>query len=132
MVMKSALDDFRGRSLRAVSGLMRKLDYVASLREPDGTYSHWGLARVYGADAAQGAVSEAHRGIVTTILRTPFSKLLQDTQESMASGKNESAELIAGWNRQKSRLMPPHAGPGTERHLSSVLSALSSLLEHQR
>lgn len=52
VVLKSALEDFEGSSLGAVPGLLGKLYYVAMLHDGHGAYSHWGLARVHGQEAA--------------------------------------------------------------------------------
>jgi hypothetical protein len=127
MTLKSPLEDFRGKSLTAVSGQLPKLAYVAGLRAADGSYGHWGLARVHGEAAAQQAVTEAHRRIVSTILKTPLRQLLREMEESISPEKRELADFLAGLNRD--RLMPPRPGAGTERHLDSVLGALSSLVE---
>lgn len=116
--------------MRAVSGLLGKLAYLGSLREADGSYSHWGLTRVYGETAAQQAVSEAHRGVVTTILRTPLAQLVRDMEESIGPEKNKQADFLAGLTRD--RLISPRPGAGAERHLNSVLGALTSLVDSQR
>ena len=52
VVLKSALEDFASSSLSAVPGLLAKLHYVAMLHDGHGAYSHWGLARVHGQEAA--------------------------------------------------------------------------------
>jgi hypothetical protein len=128
MTLKSALDDFRGRSLQAVSGLLCKLAYIAGLREKDGSYAHWGLARTYGDAAAQHAVGEAHRSVISAILKTPLRQLLRDMEESIGSEKAQQADFLAELNRDDQHLLPPRPGAGAERHLSSVLSALSTLV----
>jgi len=132
MTLKPALEDFQGRSLRAVSGLLPKLAYVASLREADSSYRHWGLSRVFGEAAAQQAVTEAHRGIVSTILRTPLGKLLQDIEQSIGPGKREQTDFLASLNRGSLHLIPPRPAAGAERHLNSVLGALASLVASRR
>jgi hypothetical protein len=131
MALKSALEDFRGRTLRAVSGELSKLAYVASLRDTDGSYSHWGLARVYGEAEAQQAVSDAHKGVVSTILRTPLRQLLRDVEESAGPTKEEQAAFLAGLDRGDAQLLPKRPGAGAERHLNSALCALASLVKTQ-
>jgi hypothetical protein len=132
MALKSALEDFRGRSLRAVSGELSKLAYVAGLRGTDGSYAHWGLARVYGEAAAQQAVGDAHKGVVSAILRTPLRHLLRDMEESVGPGKQELTAFLAELGRGDGRLVPTRPGAGAERHLNSALCALASLVKTRR
>jgi hypothetical protein len=132
MTLKSAMEDLQSRTLRAVSGLLAKLDYLASLREPDGSYSHWGLARVHGESAAQRALQEAHRGIVTKVLRTPLRSLLRDVDESKRQTETGPADLLDRLKDCPSKVVPPGPGAGTERHLNSVLHALWHLAKSRR
>ena len=64
MTLKSVKEDLQASTLRAISGKLAKLAYLASIRLEDGTYSHWGLSRVHGEASAQEALAEAHRGVV--------------------------------------------------------------------
>jgi len=43
MTLKSALQDLKETTLAAVSGLLGKLAYMASLRRGEGRYEHWGM-----------------------------------------------------------------------------------------
>ena len=128
MTLKSALEDLQGRTLRAVSGLLGKLEYLASLRKSDGSYSHWGLERVHGKAATQRALTEAHRGLVSRILRTPLEELLRDVDESSRPKQLASGDFVERLNEQPVHLIPPSPGAGTERHLNSVLRALAGLV----
>jgi len=126
MSLKSAAEDLQARTLRAVSGLLGKLEYLAGLRQGDGSYTHWGLSRVHGDDATQRALGEAHRGVVSAILRMPLRKLLQDLDDSGRESKRDPADLLAKLS-DSSQAVPPQPGAGVSRHLSSVLRALASL-----
>ena len=128
MTLYSAFDDFQDRSLRSIGGVLRRLIYVVSLRGSDGSYSHWGLERVYGSAAGRDAVAQAHKRLVTAILRMPMAKLLEDVRLSQLSEDDQGKEWLADLNRQRAQMLPPTPGAGTERHLSAVLAALSSLL----
>ena len=127
MVLKSVQEDLRARTLQAVTGLLGKLQYFASLRQDDGSYMHWGLSRVYGEEAAQGALAEAHRHLVSSILQTPLRKLVQDADESSQSKGIEPREFLADLQRCEGQTLPGDPGAGYRRHLSSVLRALSAL-----
>lgn len=131
MTLKSAVEDLQSRTLRAVSGLLGKLDYLASLREPDGSYSHWGLARVHGEPATQRALGDEHRGVVTRILRTPLRTLLNDVDESTTPKGVGSVVFLEQMNDRASQVVPGAPGAGTERHLNSVLRALLRLAKNR-
>jgi hypothetical protein len=127
MSLKSAAEDVQARTLRAVSGLLGKLEYLAGLRQGDGSYTHWGLSRVHGDEATQRALGEAHRGVVSSILRTPLRKLLQDLNDSGRETTREPADLLKKLSDASSQVVPPQPGAGASRHLSSVLRALANL-----
>jgi hypothetical protein len=124
------MQDVQDRTLRAVTGLLAKLQYLVSLRTQDGTYSHWGLERVHGEAATQNALKDAHRGVVSSILRTQLRNLFRDLQETSGSEK-ETADLLDHLQASP-QIIPPKPGAGTERHLNSVLHALARLVKHQR
>jgi hypothetical protein len=132
MALKSVREDLQASTLRAISGLLGKLRYLASLRAEDGTYSHWGLSRVHGEAAAQEALSQAHQGVVTKILRAPLCKLLDDVQDSCAGSKQPKMEFLGELEGREMQALPPRAGVGSRRHLSSVLHALLALAKSQQ
>ena len=126
------MEDLESRTLRAVAGLLGKLDYLARLRAPDGSYSHWGLARVHGESATQRALVDAHRGIVKEILRTPLRSLLRDVDDSGNPKETRPVDFLEKLKDHPSELVPPGPGAGTGRHLSSVLDALWHLAKTRR
>lgn len=132
MTLKSIAEDLQDRTLRAVAGFLGKLLYLAGLREADGTYVHWGLARVHGEGATQRALTEAHRGIVARILRMPLRNLLQDVEDSGGPYDSGREELLANLKARPEQLVPPHPGAGSARHLNSVLHALAGLLKNRQ
>ena len=129
MTFKSIAEDLQDRTLRAVAGVLGKLGYVAGLREADGTYMHWGLARIHGDAATQRALTEAHKGLVSRILRMPMRKLLQDVEESSGSEETQKVAFVEKLNQRPVHLLHPAPGAGTVRHLNSVLHALASLVK---
>jgi hypothetical protein len=131
MRLHSALEDLTNTTLRAVSGMVAKLDYLSSLREGT-SYVHWGLARVYGKKAAQEALAQAHHVIFSKVLRTPLRDLVEDLEEcSIRVGLTPSAYLKQLRNSSH-KLVPGHPGCASARHFSSVLYALSSLEKTRR
>lgn len=127
MTFQSPFDDFVLNSLTAIAGLLGKLDYVAGLRREDGSYCHWGLARVHGESAAHQAASEAHRLLFSQVLTTPLAHLLDDVAQSqpdLSLGVNDYLEYLA---RRLPVLTPAGAGEGPFLHFNSVLHAVSAL-----
>jgi hypothetical protein len=127
MTLKSALQDLRETTLAAVSGLLAKLAYLGSLRRSEGGYLHWGMALVHGEEASNRALKAAHSEVLSTVLRTPISALVEDLQESSQDSQKTAAAYVAGMREQFSELLPTPEDPVSARHLNSVLIALSSL-----
>ena len=132
MPIFSALEDLQETTLKAVTGYLRRLEYLAGLRDREGGYTHWGLARVYGELHAKRALADAHREVLTRILSTPIRKLEKDVEESSEMAGTPPAEYLEQLTTGSSRLLPPNPGAGSGRHLSSVLHALVSLRKHRK
>jgi hypothetical protein len=131
MTLHSALEDLRATTLGAISGTLRKLEYLAGLRGPRGTYSHWGLARIHGELAASKALEEEHHSLISTVLGTPIQSLLQDVEAASQIEQISPVQYVAKL-KEEPGLLPPNPGAGSAQHLSSVLDALLSLLRHRR
>lgn len=122
----SPFDDFVLNSLAAIAGLFHKLEYVANLRQEDGSYRHWGLARVHGEDEADQAAMEAHRLLFSKVLNTPLATLLDDAESQFATGR-ETEEYFDYLSQRLPRLAPEGTGKGPVLHFNSVLHAVSAL-----
>jgi hypothetical protein len=109
-----ASDDFRGRSLGSFETLWARLRYAASLMTSDGRYSHAGMERRHGADAAQAALANSHHDAFHEVLREPLPDQVMAKEEGDASAPPES--LIPG------------TATGAERlHFKWLYSAISAL-----
>jgi len=131
MARHSAQQDLRDTSLKSIQGGLNKLQYLADLRDSsDSPYSHWGLARIHGEEAASRALADEHRRLLAIVLATPVEKLLQDVQRcSEVCGTTPEAFVEKLCARKVSSLLPPGSDSATEAHLSSVLAALSALVK---
>jgi hypothetical protein len=127
MTLKSALQDLRETTLAAVSGLLAKLAYLGSLRRREGGYLHWGMSLVHGEESSDRALKLAHTEVLSTVLRTPISDLVEDLRESSRDKQQTAGAYIEGMREQLSELLPSPQDAPSARHLSSVLVALSSL-----
>ncbi|MGA7219074.1 MAG: hypothetical protein WBX38_12195 [Candidatus Sulfotelmatobacter sp.] len=132
MTLKSALQDLRETTLAAVSGLLAKLAYIASLRRREGGYTHWGLSLLHGEDASDRALKAAHSQALSAVLRAPIADLVEDLRESNRDGDKTAAEYANGMRGQCRQLLPSENDEVAARHLNSVLVALSSLEQNQK
>ncbi len=128
MTLKSALQDVKESTLAAVSGLLGKLAYLASLRREHGRYEHWGMESVYGQESSQRALKTAHSEVLTGILRTPLALLLEDLDHSRKSSGLPAQIYVEAMGSQFEDLLPDgRQNTPASSHLNSVLLALSSL-----
>lgn len=128
MTLKSAFQDLKETTLAAVSGLLGKLAYLASLRRERGRYEHWGMETVHGEEASERALKAAHAEIVTGVLRTPLPAMVEDLQQSSASSGVAPREYVEKMRGQFDDLLPAdRKDTPSAAHLNSVLVALSSL-----
>ncbi len=132
MTLKSALQDLRETTLAAVSGLLAKLAYLGSLRRREGGYRHWGMALVHGEEASDRALKAAHTEVLSTVLRTPISDLVEDLHESTQSSRENAGIYIEGMRAQFNELLPSPQDAVSAAHLNSVLVALSNLEKNRK
>jgi hypothetical protein len=126
MTLKSALHDVKETTLAAVSGLLGKLGYLASLRQARGRYEHWGMEAVHGAESSERALKTAHDEVVTEVLRTPLESLEQDLEESSQGVGVDPPAYVEELRSRVQDLLSGEDSPAAT-HLNSVLVALSSL-----
>jgi hypothetical protein len=131
MTFKSAFEDLSRTTLRAVSGCLKKLEYLAGLRSGSGEYTHWGFRKVYGRTTANATLAAAHREAVSEVLSTPIRELLEDTEKSAQGGGTEVESYLQLLAKRGESLLPDEPGVGSSRHLSSVLHALLGLVRSQ-
>ncbi len=125
MRLKSAREDFEANTLGAVPGLLGRLSYVGGLQDGNGTYDHWGLARVHGDAAAQDAIRASHRILLSEILKRPLAVLLKDVPASCVNEHLTEMEFLASLTQS----LPKPVSRAALAHLRSVLSALLALAE---
>ena len=132
MTLKSAFQDLRETTLAAVSGLLAKLAYLASLRRPEGGYRHWGLSLIHGEESSERALKAAQGEVLSNVLRTPISELVDDLRESSQQENKTAEAYVKNMREQFSELLPSADDSASAAHLNSVLTALSSLEKSQK
>jgi hypothetical protein len=132
MTLKSALQDLKETTLAAVSGLLGKLAYLASLHRRQGHYEHWGMEATHGAESSERALKTAHAEILARVLRTPLESLVDDLEESSRGSGVGAQEYVEEMRDRFDALLPGERGDSpAASHLNSVLVALSSLQKHR-
>jgi len=86
----SPKEDFKNRTLKALPSLLEKLSYVCSLRNPDGTYDHWGLKQLLGEAKANDTIHGIHGDLAAEATRTPIREL---SRQYESSGSPQRAPL---------------------------------------
>ncbi len=128
MTLKSALQDVKETTLAAVSGLLGKLAYLASLRRGQEGYQHWGMSLVHGTESSDRAMKTAHTEVVADVLRSPLVSLENDLEESSRNSGVSARAYVEGMRGQIEDLLPGgRKDSPAAAHLNSVLLALSSL-----
>jgi hypothetical protein len=128
MTLKSALQDVRETTLAAVSGMLGKLAYLASLRKKQGGYQHWGMSLVHGEESSERALRTAHAEVVARVLREPIGSLVDDLQESSQDRGVSPDAYVDEMRRRFGDLLPEERkDTAAASHLNSVLVALSAL-----
>jgi hypothetical protein len=128
MTLKSALQDLKETTLAAVSGLLGKLAYLASLRRAHGRYEHWGMEGIHGTESSERAMKAAHVEVVAGVLRTPLASLVEDLERSSQGSGEVPQAYLAQMREGFEDLLPDgRQNSPVSSHLSSVLQALSSL-----
>lgn len=129
MSVFSVAEDFSYYTLKAVPGLWGKVRYVSGLRQQDGRYEHWGLARKYGTDAAQSAIVDAHHSLLMQVLRMPLVELLKETEEAASQENISFNDYVRQLAAEGEGLLPASVPEITARHFMTVLQSLSSLAQ---
>ncbi|MGC2171611.1 MAG: hypothetical protein WA555_05365 [Candidatus Sulfotelmatobacter sp.] len=132
MTLKSALQDLRGTTLAAVSGLLARLAYLGSLRRREGGYGHWGMSLVHGDEPSDRALKAAHTEVLSTVLRTPIADLVEDLRDSSQNCWKTKEAYVEGMRAQFSELLPSPQDAISAAHLNSVLVVLSTLEKNQK
>ena len=121
------MQDVKETTLAAISGLLGKLAYLASLRR-QGRYEHWGMELVHGTESSERALKAAHAEVVAGVLRTPLQSLKEDLDESSRESGVAATAYVEKLQEHFDDLLPgDRQDLASASHLSSVLLALSSL-----
>jgi hypothetical protein len=84
---------------------------------------------VHGEDAAETALSEAHRAAASEVLRTPLRKMVQDVEASGEARGVAPEQYAKELQERSTELLPPNPSAGAVRHFSSVMRVLSYLVK---
>jgi hypothetical protein len=123
--MRNALNDI-SRSMQALPDFFARLLYLASLRDQEGKYQHWGLQREYGPERTAEAYERIHRAAYESLLETSFSELMEVLKDHCAQ-KGAADQQIIEWLLLESAVKPAGIEPHSAMHFSYVLASLLAL-----
>lgn len=126
MPLFSASEDFARRTLSTIPGLLSRLAYITSLRDEQGNYHHWGLARTHGAAIAAEAMRLAHMEVLAEVLRTPLSELMREVEDPQQVALGVPHALLKESAPLQS-IVPPGADAATRSHAEATVLALRAL-----
>jgi len=126
----SAFEDFVKRTLSVLNGVWSKLNYIRELRDADGRYRHWGLARTYGEEATDKVIADVHSELYSQILQTPLPELFEQLEMSAEDADCSAHQLAQQLLNQKERITPSDMRGGAPEHMRSVL-LIHSLLSKE-
>jgi hypothetical protein len=116
-VFRVGLEDFVVNTLSKLPSLWERLRYVAELRSPSREHAHWGLEQVYGPEATQDILADAHQSLFTLALTTSLQKLLEESPTSDFSTLRAMCPALT----------PEGASHASVLHLALVLDYLATL-----
>jgi hypothetical protein len=128
-MFNSAADDFARTTLAAVSGILAKLEYVAGLRQTNGEYFHWGMARSHGTSNANFAIAAAHTNLFLSILRTPVRDLWEEVRILADEESTDARIIVSRLQGNGELLIPSEMQGGVPLHFNSILVGLYFLAE---
>ena len=126
MPLFSASEDFARRTLSAISGLLSRLAYMTSLRDEQGNYHHWGLARTHGDAAAAEAMRRAHMEVLAEVLRTPLSQLMREVEDPQQVAPGVP-QVVLKESAPLQSIAPAGAQTATRSHAQATILALCAL-----
>lgn len=126
-MLNSPSDDFSKTTLASVFGTLGKLQYLAGLRQDNGEYFHWGMARQHGERNANLAIAQAHTDLFLETLRTPVRALWDEAQKVAEDQSTMIQEFVGSLLERRDSLIPAELRGGSQRHFNSVLLGLCSL-----
>jgi hypothetical protein len=128
--MKTASLRLRENALNQLSTLAQ-LEYMASSRESDGKYCHWGLARMYGDETLQQSMGEVHSSVFVDVLRKPIPELADEVARTARENAAAPDVFVRALSERFKAASPENQEGGCEEHLKMILYVLSCLAQER-
>jgi hypothetical protein len=99
----------------------------SGIKTADGTYEHWGLARIHGSVAAEETIGAVHSELALQLLQTPIQELMEQLQISAGYGGMSVKQLADTLYETEKVNRPRDMKGGSFKHFHSVLLAAQLL-----
>ena len=98
LLERDAREDLWLHTLSQIPTLFGKLQYLASLRDPNsGTYEHHGLSLVFGEKEAAKAMSQNHKATFADWLGLGLAEQQADLEEYLIGLRSPLSDILASW-----------------------------------
>jgi hypothetical protein len=129
-----AMRDLWERTLAQVPTVFGQMTYLASLRDGDsGRYGHYGLAQVYGEDAAHHAIQVSHERTFAEWVNYSLDKQRSDLEVYLDGIEEKRADILKSWRAitPYKTLVPAGAGDAERYLYVSDLEIILELLQNE-
>ena len=131
---RGAGSDLWRHTLSQVPSLFGRLVYLCSLRDPNtGSYQHYGLAQVFGAEAANRVLCESHEQSFGSWICLTLEQQKADLDLYLSGLSGNRCTILDTWIRlQPYRNLVPSTTRQVERELYMTdLDAILGLLKNE-
>jgi hypothetical protein len=98
LLERDAREDLWLHTLSQIPTLFGKLQYLASLRDPNtGTYEHHGLSLVFGEKEATKAMRQNHKRTFADWLALGLAEQESDLENYLVGLRSPLGEILASW-----------------------------------
>jgi len=130
---RTALADLWKHTLSQIPTLYGRLDYLASLRDPNsGAYRHHGLSLAFGRDESSNALKQSHERTFSEWLSLPLAGKSADLKSYLDSLDDPQGIVVDHWLRSDHYLarIPDSARPMESELFRRDVEALLQILRN--
>lgn len=125
MQARTAHTDLFERTISRISSAVGRITYFVDLNQA-GTYSHWGLERLYGKAETESALSAAHTNCVLDFLRRRFPEQISGALDEARRLGVTAEDLLKRLHAARANAAPKEWSGALPEHLEWNLFVLAN------